>query len=1044
VDLIHGTWIPDLGDDFVQGGGFYLWVETDAAASGRRRRGEAPVHPRHRTASALASFLDERLHLGGAYPAALARSIVPLYYRLPSTDRGPLPAYELLPYLDASVPEAFTFAWWQVAGWRVPRVIPTLNEIHFAALHAADEFQLGTDLLFWHRFSQELQQVVQKDQYLPALVYRELPAGNGRSAPAVEIHPGWEIRSDAFDAALRRYATLLPAVGAAGALQPGGEEIFERESLLRHFSECLLQQIVGATPIPATLDQKIVGTLLEDVLHPGRVSTARTPEAALKQYRQWAAWRGQLVRAPATGGFSLGLRLAAPSVGTTDDWRVHFLVAGKHDPSYQLTLAEYWALGPAERAEATRFLGEDFEKHLLLALGYAARIYPKVWAGLETDQPTGLTLTLDEAYAFLKETAAVLTDAGFTVIVPSWWTPQGRRRAKLRLRTASRTGRAAAAAAGGYFNRQSVVSYEYQLAIGGEPISDAEWRQLVAAKTPLVQFRGEWMAVDRDKLQQLLALWQARQQESPELSLPELLHLLAENDDDLEWDHDPTLQAMLARLADPSAFAPVDDPPGLRGSLRDYQKRGVAWLRYLESLGLNPCLADDMGLGKTLEVIAHLVHEQDQPGDHPPTLVVAPTSVLGNWRKEIERFAPQLRAVVHHGSGRPKRAADFQAACAEADVVITSYALARLDEPLLAGVPWRRVVLDEAQNVKNPQSAQARAVRKLNAPHRLALTGTPIENRLLDLWSIFSFLNPGYLGKEAHFRKRFEVPIQKDHDGEQSAVLRKLVEPFILRRVKTDQRIIADLPDKIEQKVFCNLTTEQASLYAAVVKDVEEQLTSAEGMQRRGLILATLLKLKQVCNHPAQLLQDGSPFLPERSHKLQRLVEMVEEALADGDSLLVFTQFTEIGGALDEFLRHQLRCPTYYLHGGTSQPRREQLIAAFQDPESDPAVFILSLRAGGVGLNLTHANHVFHFDRWWNPAVEDQATDRAFRIGQRKNVFVHKFVAVGTVEEKIDQLIEDKKQLSGAIVGSDESWLTELDNDAFKELIALRREAVLE
>jgi SNF2 family DNA or RNA helicase len=311
------------------------------------------------------------------------------------------------------------------------------------------------------------------------------------------------------------------------------------------------------------------------------------------------------------------------------------------------------------------------------------------------------------------------------------------------------------------------------------------------------------------------------------------------------------------------------------------------------------------------------------------------------------------------------------------------------------------------------------------------------------LWSIFNFLNPGYLGKETQFRKSFEIPIQKDNNQVQSTVLKKLVQPFILRRVKTDKDIIKDLPDKVEHKQYCNLTKEQASLYEATVKDVIEQLEEAEGIQRKGLILSTLMKLKQICNHPRQFLQDRSEFTPERSHKLERLGEMIEEVIAEGDSLLIFTQFTEIGEALQHYFKQSLHYNTYYLHGGTARPKREQMIAEFQDPETEPSAFVLSLKAGGVGITLTKANHVFHFDRWWNPAVEDQATDRAFRIGQKKNVFVHKFVTLGTLEERIDQMIEDKKKVASAIVGADESWLTELDNESFKQLIALNRQTVI-
>jgi len=464
---------------------------------------------------------------------------------------------------------------------------------------------------------------------------------------------------------------------------------------------------------------------------------------------------------------------------------------------------------------------------------------------------------------------------------------------------------------------------------------------------------------------------------------------------------------------------------------------------------LNGCLADDMGLGKTVQVIARLVQERELAQKRrmkqiPPTLLIAPTSVVGNWYREIQKFAPQLRAVVHHGSQRTKDSKEFKQICRDHDLVITSFTLVRKDINLLSDIEWHRVVLDEAQNIKNPKADLTKSILKLSAPHRLALTGTPIENRLLDLWSIFNFLNPGYLGNQTQFRRSFELPIQKNNDLRQSATLKKLVEPFILRRVKTDQTIIKDLPDKVEQKLYCNLTKEQASLYEAVVKDVEEQIQTAEGIQRKGLILATLTKLKQICNHPRQFLQDGSDFTPERSHKLSRLDEMVQEAIDEGESLLIFTQFTEIGEAIEKHLRQTRRHNTYYLHGGTSRQKREQMISEFQDPETEPSVFVLSLKAGGVGITLTKANHVFHFDRWWNPAVEDQATDLAFRIGQKKNVFVHKFVAMGTLEERIDEMIEDKKKLAGAIVGADESWLTELDNDAFKKLIALNKRAILE
>jgi len=1101
MQVIHGTWIPEEAHGFIQRGAFYLWVETDtpaAAPSRRRADTRESLHPRHLTQSALASFLQEKLGLRETAPGALAHTLCTKYLLLPSAAGAPLPSYELLRYVGedeeppgrtsgTASPVEVALSPWQVWCYRVPQVIPALHEIHFLALHAAEDFQLGTDLLFWHRFTQTLKGIIAKDAYIPALKYRALTPGTEctdanearrqerqeRPADQGQLYHGWELLSGAYEAAVREYAGLMPAVCAAGANSPAASGLYARESLLRHCAECLLHDSVTGTPLTAKLERQLADSLLWSCTHPSR-AVAPASERALEDYRRWLAWRASLMATHRDIGFTLCFRLEEAPVAEPDSWQLHFLVAARHDPSYQLSLGAYWPLTSAARAGAARPLGADFERQVLLALGSAARIYPAIWAGLATDRPAGCRLTLDGAFAFLKESAWVLEDAGYRVIVPSWWTPEGRQRVRIRLRTAARPAKGVAAAGVGHLSLDSLIAYQYQLAIGGQAVTEQEWRQLVNAKTPLVQFRGQWMELDRDRMHQLLQFWQTQRETLPEMPLQDLLKLDAELGDDLEWDHEAPLREMLARLRDKSAFAPIADPAGLRGgTLRDYQRRGVAWLRYVERLGLHPCLADDMGLGKTLEVIACLVAEREEEEAKQaeakqaeeaarkvereevevqreeaerllPTLVIAPTSVLGNWRREIERFAPQLGTLVHQGSARHKDPQTFGAACQAADVVLTSFALARLDEKLLRAVRWRRVVVDEAQNLKNPQAAQTRAILRLEARHRLALTGTPVENRLRDLWSIFNFLNPGYLGKETQFRRAFEAPIQRDNDRAAAVTLKKLVEPFILRRVKTDQRIIADLPDKSEQKMFCTLSQEQASLYEAVVKDVAEQLEAAEGIRRKGLILATLLRLKQICNHPAQFLQDGSAFTAERSHKLQRLDEMLEEVLAADESALVFTQFTEIGGALDRHLAQTRRYRTFYLHGGTSAARRDRLITQFQDAETEPAVFILSLRAGGVGLTLTKANHVFHFDRWWNPAVEEQATDRAFRIGQRKNVFVHKFVALGTLEERIDALIEDKKRLSSLVVGADESWLTELDNETFKDLIALRRGAALD
>jgi SNF2 family DNA or RNA helicase len=1053
MHIVHGAWIPDEPNTFIQRGRFYLWVETDASTAGRRLHQADATHPRHLMQAALATFVEEKLGVQEPLARSLSGAMEIKCLFLPSADGIPLPCFELLRYVDQDIPAHHELAAWRICCYAVPHPMTALSNIHFIAQQGAEDFQLGSDLVFWWQYTQALKEIIAKDQYIPAMKYRVLaPGGQTRtkSPSAFELYPTWEVISDAYEAALQSYALCMPRVCAAGSHTQGPVELFASTPLLRHFSECLLYDLVVATPLPATFEQKVAGSLLYRCMHPSTASSASplssSPGDTLEEYKQWLKWREDVTSAHTDAGFALCFRLEEATLTDADSWRIQLLVASKRDPSLKMPLREYWRLAPKEHDEVRRRFGPDFDRKLLLALGNAARIYPKVWDGLRTAEPEGFRLSLDEAHAFLNESAWVLEDAGYVVIVPSWWTPEGRRRLKVRLKTALRPARGSSTTGRrSYLSLETVIAYHYQLSIGGEVITEAEWQELVHAKTPLVRFRGQWIELDRDQMQQLLSFWQAQEgQASDEISLRDLMHVAAEAGDEVEWEHDPSLEDMLARLHDKSAFAPIEDPPGLHGALRDYQRRGVAWLQYLESLGLGACLADEMGLGKTIQVIARLLTERGEAGGRPPTLLIAPTSVLGNWRKEIERFAPALRTLLHHGSARIRDEQTFAVACQTSDVVLTSFTLARLDSALLRSIQWHRIVVDEAQNIKNPASIQARAITKLVATHRLALTGTPVENRLRDLWSIFNYFSPGYLGKEAQFRRAFEVPIQKENDPVQAAALKRLIEPFILRRVKTDKRIIDDLPDKIEQRVFCTLTPEQASLYEAVVKDVAEQLDVAAGIQRKGLMLATLLRLKQICNHPAHFLRDGSAFSAERSHKLQRLSEMVEEVIASGESLLIFTQFTEIGAALERYIAHTLHCHTSYLHGGTSVTKREQMIGEFQDPVTAPSVFVLSLRAGGVGLTLTKANHVFHFDRWWNPAVEDQATDRAFRIGQRKNVFAHKFVTMGTLEERIDAMIEEKKRLSSAIVAADESWLTELDNETFKQLIALQRSAILE
>jgi SNF2 family DNA or RNA helicase len=469
---------------------------------------------------------------------------------------------------------------------------------------------------------------------------------------------------------------------------------------------------------------------------------------------------------------------------------------------------------------------------------------------------------------------------------------------------------------------------------------------------------------------------------------------------------------------------------GIDGELRAYQERGVAWLQRLADLGIGGVLADEMGLGKTLQAIALLAaRSQDRPH-----LVVCPTSVVGNWERELVRFAPGLPVVRHHGPDRAVTRRAFRAG----QVVVTSYALLRRDIGVLEDVEWDVVVFDEAQQVKNPASKGARAARSLTARTRVAMTGTPIENRLSELWAIVDLTNPGLLGSQRRFNERFAVPVERWHDADAAARLRRLVAPFVLRRRKGDPDVAVALPPKQEITVACSLTREQASLYQAAVDEAfRGEGLGSTAFERRGRILALLTALKQICNHPAQYLRDGSS-LRSRSGKLSRATEILAELVDAGERALVFTQFREMGHLLDQHLGSQLALEELpFLHGGVPLGARDDMVRRFQEDEDAPPVLLVSLRAGGTGLNLTRANHVVHFDRWWNPAVEDQATDRVHRIGQTSPVTVHTLVTAGTIEERIAELLDRKRGLADAVVGSGESWLTELDDDALRDLLAL-------
>lgn len=593
-----------------------------------------------------------------------------------------------------------------------------------------------------------------------------------------------------------------------------------------------------------------------------------------------------------------------------------------------------------------------------------------------------------------------------------------------------------------------LVSYRWELALGDTVLTPAEMARLVQSKSDLVRLRGEWVQADHRALAAAAQYLDGRTDQTIG-SLTELLAEIAASEVRHVPIEDVTASGWVSELLEAHrTLEEIAPPAGLKADLRPYQLRGLTWLATMNRLGCGGILADDMGLGKTVQVIALLVHERETGTDGPiapvgPTLLVAPMSVVGNWQREVERFAPGLRVHVHHGANRRKDA-EFDAAVEDSDLVITTYALLARDVDQLKRQSWQRVVLDEAQHIKNSATRQARAARAVPARHRLALTGTPVENRLEELRSILDFAAPALLGKPSVFHARFAVPIERERDENALTRLRTVTSPFVLRRVKTDPAVIADLPDKIEMTVRANLTAEQAALYQAVVDDMLAKLKDAKGMSRKGSVLGALTRLKQVCNHPAHYLGDGSSVLKRgqhRSGKLGLVEDVLESVLADGEKAILFTQFREFGDLIAPYLTERFGTQIPFLHGGVTMKGRDVMVDRFQQDQGPP-LMLLSLKAGGTGLNLTAANHVVHLDRWWNPAVENQATDRAFRIGQRRDVQVRKLVCVDTIEERIDDMITGKQELANLTVGTGENWITELSTEELGRLFALGTEAV--
>jgi len=734
------------------------------------------------------------------------------------------------------------------------------------------------------------------------------------------------------------------------------------------------------------------------------------------------------------GDVQVALRLSEPE-SLSDEWLLETVVRGKRS-------SVHWT--PPFRKKQSSIADALPDKWKVYA-SYVHEIQASMLdlMGIEADPERFLSFNISDSDVriFLRDDAARLQALGFEVILPGWL--KAVKESKLRVKSNAKTTSFKTTA-----GLNEILTFDWNFSLNGHAISEDEFKQMVEENREYIRAGNEWFRIDSHWMHEIRQLMDQTESENwtvKELlfrELPESLVLDEDSDEDddplFQFELNQSLKRYLEQLQDKKELPTTVLSPHLLAELRPYQQLGFDWLVFMREQGFGVCLADDMGLGKTVQLIAYLLHVHRTNTTDKPSFIICPTSVLGNWQKELARFAPDLDVHVHYGQTRSKDeslAAELKQM--KPDVVLTTFGTASQDAEALSEIEWASVTLDEAQNIKNMHTKQSRAIRKLRGEHHLALTGTPVENRLSELWAIFDFIYKGYLGSFRKFQENFIAPIERDESEKIKQKLREKIQPFLLRRTKQDPDLLLNLPDKLEQREYCPLTTEQAALYESLIQETLFKLETLTGFEKKGLILKMLSKLKQLCNHPALYLKEGfgeAEYMMERSEKLARIVTLAAEIAARGEQCLIFTQYIGMGHLLQHCLSELHDIDPPFLTGSMPKAQRDRLVEAFQDKEFP--IFILSLKAGGTGLNLTAANHVLHADRWWNPAVENQATDRAYRIGQTLFVHVHKFVTIGTIEEKIDKLLADKQALSEDLIQSSQ-WITELGDDDLKDLLTL-------
>ena len=773
-----------------------------------------------------------------------------------------------------------------------------------------------------------------------------------------------------------------------------------------------------------------------------------------------------------TQGFSFALgvlftfRLEYPK-SQKSGWGLGLYIQPLHDLNYFIALSEVWNGNVTQKEEFANVCDDEegLQEEILRALGIAVKLFPPLKRILEVKNPNRIKLDISEVMDFLRYSQYLLRQVGFNVVLPEQFRLKGQQRLSARMvirdSKSVQKRQQSGSTAGNIsklFDLNSFLEFEWEARLENQKLTESEFLELAKFKEPLIFWRDQWVLVDQEDMNALRPIFEQKQKMKGKLSLSEAINLgitkniqLSEAENLYEVVLEGNFHNYIDKFSNMDSFQKTTTPALFKGKLRPYQEIGLMWLANMTEFNFGICLADDMGLGKTIEVISFLLHRKEKYNDisSGSILIICPTSVLFNWNRELQKFAPSLDILVYHGNKRIDKDEALTEFTIPNRIILTTYGIVRNEIEVLEAIPFTGVILDESQNIKNFKAQQTKAILQLKSMYRIALTGTPIENRLIELWALFEFLNPGLLGNQANFYKNFILPIERFHNEEGSNKLKRIISPFILRRLKSDKTIIQDLPEKNEIKIFLELSKDQSELYSKIVNSTLKEIENLEihESKRRGLVLRLLTQTKQICNHPYQFLHIDSSKIESSSEydfddfikssvKLERLLEMINEILEDGEKLLIFTQFKQMGDLLKYFLEKIYSFNVGWFHGGVPENKRRELVDEFQSQDLDSSpILILSLRAGGTGLNLTQASTVFHFDRWWNPAVEDQATDRVYRIGQEKNVNVYKFIALGTIEEKIDKMLEEKRNLADKILSSaGENWITDLSNEELREI----------